>query len=213
MGIFGKMFRRRKGIAGLTLEEVRVEEKRLEIRENQHLAQIDKHDKRREEIFNQGAKTKSPARRRIYARRFGEVSQRISMIERELTRVVKELMTLGRLRSILERKRQGPMKNLLENLKEEEVVGLTTLLEDDKITEEVYLQKLDTVLGVVNDPAYESTDLGTEGMEVMKTWEQMDEGELEFDEALKEATHREGSGGRKEADAREPEAGETEAAS
>ena len=79
------------------------------------------------------------------------------MIERELTRVVKELMTLGRLRSILDRKRQQPMKNLLENLSEGELVGLTTLLEDDKITEEVYLQKLDTVLGVVNDPAYESS--------------------------------------------------------
>ena len=66
------------------------------------------------------------------------------------------------------------------------------------------------MLGVVNDPAYKSTDLGSEGMEVMKTWEQMDEGELEFDDGLKEATHREGSGGRKESKERE---GEAEAAS
>ena len=202
MSILGKIFKGPRGLAGFSLEEIRVEEKRLEIRENQHLAQIEKHDKQREEVFHQGAKTKSPARRRIYARRFGENSQRISMIERELSRVVKELMTLSRVRGLLERRRQVPVRNVLENLREEDMIKLTSLLEDDKISEEVYLQKLDTLLGVVNDPAYESADIGTEGMEVMKTWEQMDEGELEFDQGLKEATGRdplkEKGGGQKE---------------
>src|SRR5438552_18915823 len=103
MSILGKIFTKgKKGLTDFGLEEIRVEEKRLEIRENQHLHQIEKYDKLREDVFNQGAKTKSPARRRIYARRFGEFSQRISMIERELTHVVKELMTMNRVRSILE---------------------------------------------------------------------------------------------------------------
>ena len=181
------------------LEEIRVEEKRLEIRENQHLRQIEKYDKLREEVFHQGAKTKTPARRRIYARRFGEYSQRIGMIERELTRVVKELMTLTRLRGILERSRQIPTQNVLQNLSEEDVIKLTTLLEDDKVGEEVYMQKLDSLLGAVNDPALETSDIGNEGLEVLKTWEQMDEGELEFDAGLKEAVQREKSGGTKEA--------------
>ena len=65
MSILDKIFKRRRGLAGLTLEEIRVEEKRLEIRENQHIGQVDKYDKLREEVFNQGAKAKSPARRRI----------------------------------------------------------------------------------------------------------------------------------------------------
>lgn len=175
MSILGKIFTKgKKGLTDLGLEEIRVEEKRLEIRENQHLRQIDKYDKLREEVFHQGAKNKSPARRRIYARRFGDYSQRISMIERELTRVVKELMTLTRVRGILERQRQIPVQNVLQRLKEDDLLKLSTLLEDDKISEEVYLQKLDTLLGVVNDPAYESADIGNEGMEVLKTWEQMD---------------------------------------
>ena len=210
MSILGKIFKRRRGLTDLSLEEVRVEEKRLEIRENQHLHQIDKYDKLREDIFHQGAKTQSAARRRIYARRFGDFSQRISLIERELTRVVKELMTLTRVRGILERQRQVPVQNVLQNLKEEDMVKLTALLEDDKIGEEVYLQKLDTLLGVVSDPAYEATEIGSEGMEVLKTWEQMDEGDLEFDEALKEATQKEASGGKKEA--KEREGGEAEPA-
>jgi hypothetical protein len=200
MSILGKLFKSRRSLLDASLEEIRIEEKRLEIRENQHLKQIEKHDKIREEVFNQGAKTKSPARRRIYARRFGECSQRISLIERELSRVVKELMTLTRVRGILERKRQIPVQNLLQKLNEADLAKLSTLLEDDKISEEVYLQKLDTVLGVMNDPAYESPDLGDEGLEVLKTWEQMDEGELEFGEGLKEAT------GRKESEKEDGEA-------
>ncbi len=210
MSILGKIFKGSHGLTDLSLEVVRIEEKRLEIRENQHLHQIEKFDKLREEVFHQGAKTKSPARRRIYARRFGEYSQRIGMVERDLTRVVKELMTLNRVRGILERKRQVHVQNILQNLSEEDMVKLTSLLEDDKVSEEMYVQKLDTLLGVVNDPAYESADIGNEGMEVLKTWEQMDEGDLEFNEGLKEATQREKTGGQKEA--KEEEKGEAEPA-
>jgi hypothetical protein len=216
MSILGQIFTKtKKGLTDFGLEEIRVEEKRLEIRENQHLRQIEKYDKLREEVFHQGAKNKSPARRRIYARRFGDYSQRIGMIERELSRVVKELMTLTRVRGILERQRQVPAaQNILQRLKEEDLMKLTTLLEDDKITEEVYSQKLDMLLGVVNDPAYESADIGNEGLEVLKTWEQMDEGELEFGEGLKEATgtEREKAGGQKETKEKEREAGEAEPA-
>jgi len=214
MSILGKIFTKgKKGLTDFGLEEIRVEEKRLEIRENQHLRQIEKYDKLREEVFHQGAKNKSPARRRIYARRFGDYSQRIGMIERELSRVVKELMTLTRVRGILERQRQVPAaQNVLQRLKEEDLLKLTTLLEDDKISEEVYSQKLDMLLGVVNDPAYESADIGNEGLEVLKTWEQMDEGELEFGEGLKEATDREKAGGQKESKEKEAEAGEAEPA-
>jgi hypothetical protein len=213
MSILGKIFTKgKKGLTSLGLEEIRVEEKRLEIRENQHLHQIEKYDKLREDVFNQGAKTKSPARRRIYARRFGEFSQRIGMIERELTHVVKELMTLNRVRALLERQRQIPVQNVLHRLKEEDMVKLTALLEDDKVSEELYLQKLDSLLGVVNDPAYESHDIGNEGLEVLKTWEQMDEGELEFGEGLKEATQKERAGGQKESKEKEEESGQAEPA-
>ena len=206
MSILGQIFTKtKKGLSDFGLEEIRVEEKRLEIRENQHLRQIEKYDKLREEVFHQGAKNKSPARRRIYARRFGDYSQRIGMIERELTRVVKELMTLTRLRGILERARQIPTQNVLQNLSEEDVLKLTTLLEDDKVGEEVYMQKLDSLLGAVNDPALETSDIGNEGLEVLKTWEQMDEGELEFDAGLKEAVQREKTGGTKEAKEKDAE--------
>jgi len=208
MSIIEKIFRRRKRLTDLSLEELRVEEKRLEIRENQHINQVDKLEKQREDIFNQGSKTKSPARRRIYARRFNEVAQRVSIVERDLSRVVKELMTLNRIRVILERQRVPGSKNLLANLSDEDLGKITTLLEDDRIGEEVYLSKLDLVLGVVNDPAYETQDIGHEGMEVLKTWEAMDEGELDFDQGLKEASETREPSGRKERKERNAEEAE-----
>ena len=94
--------------------------------------------------------------------------------------------------------RQAPIQNLLQNLKEEDMVQLGTLLEDDRVSEELYTQKLDVLLGVANDPAYDSSDIGTEGLEILKTWEQMDEGDLEFGDGLKEAVGRERGGGKKE---------------
>ena len=198
MSIMGRLLRRKKKLTDFTVDELRVEEKRLEIRENQHINQIEKYDKIREDIFHQGAKTKSPSRRRIYARRFNETCTRLQMIERDLSRVVKELMTLSRVRGIMERKKAGKTENILQKLTEEDMVKLTTLLEDDKIGEEVYLQKLDGVLGIVNDPAYETTDLGEAGSDVLQTWERMDEGDLEFDEGLREAASSESGGGQKE---------------
>jgi hypothetical protein len=203
MSIMSRLLRRKKKLTDFTVDEIRVEEKRLEIRENQHINQIEKYDTIREDIFHQGAKTKSPSRRRIYARRFNETCQRLQIIEKDLSRVVKELMTLSRVRAVMERKKSGKTENILQKLTEEDMVKLTTLLEDDKITEEVYLQKLDGVLGIVNDPAYETPDLGEAGSDVLKTWERMDEGDLEFDEGLREAAQSEGPGGQKEKEAGE----------
>lgn len=212
MSILEKIFKRRKRLTDLSLEELRVEEKRLEIRENQHINQMDKLEKQREEAFNQGSKTKSPARRRVYARRFNEITQRVSIVERDLSRVVKELMTLNRIRTIVERQRQVPgSRSVLENLSDQDLGKITALLEDDRINEEVYVSKLDLMLGVVNDPAYESADIGNEGMEVLKTWEAMDEGELDFDEGLKEASSAKEGAGRKERPERESDDEERQA--
>ena len=214
MSILEKIFKRRKTISSMSLEELRIEEKRLEIRENQHINQIDKYDKMRENVFNQGAKTKSPARRRVYARQFNDCSMRVQIMEKELSRTVKELMTLNRIRGIIERQRSvGGGKNLLENLSDEDLGKLIGLLEDDKVGEEIYVQKLDMMLGVVSDPAYESADVGSEGQEVLKTWEAMDEGDLDFDEGLKEASEasKERPGGSKETKEREAEKDDTQA--
>ncbi len=182
------LFKRRRRITDFKPEELRREEKRLEIRENQLVAQQEKLDREKEDIFQQGVKNKSVVRRRMYARRFNDLMGRLRLMDRELSRVSKEVMTLSRIRALVERtKSPKSVTGILNKLSDANLDELQALLEDDKIGEEFYLQKLDTLLGVANDPAYEASEIGNEGLEVLKTWEAMDEGEMEFDEGLKAA--------------------------
>jgi hypothetical protein len=188
------IFKRQKKLTEMPLDELRHEEKRLEIRENQLIRKIEKIDREKERIFDLGAKTKSAARRRVYARQFNSLTQQIYIQERDLSRIIKEIMTLGRLRSVIENERTDKMTSgVLDKLDEKTVIELQVLLENDKITEEIYLQKLDSVLGVATDPSYEVDDMGDAGLEVMRTWEAMDEGELDFETGLKQAGVKESS--------------------
>ncbi|NUN49162.1 MAG: hypothetical protein HUU15_10080 [Candidatus Brocadiae bacterium] len=216
--VFDWLFKRRRRLTDFKPEELRREEKRLEIRENQLVAQQEKLDREKEGIFQQGSKTKSSVRRRLYARRFNDIMGRIRLLDRELNRTSKEIMTMSRIRALIERTRNPKtVTGILNNMTEAHMDQLSALLEDDKIGEEFYLQKLDLLLGVANDPAYDATEIGSEGMEVLKTWEAMDEGEMEFDEGLKQAEtgpelreRGESSGGRKERRNRETEEREAE---
>lgn len=204
--IFDWLFKRRRRLTDFKPEELRREEKRLEIRENQLVSQQEKLDREKEDIFQQGAKTKSIVRRRLYARRFNDLMSRIRLMDRELNRVSKEVMTLSRIRALIERtKNPKSVTGILNNMTEAHMDQLQALLEDDKIGEEFYLQKLDGLLGVAADPAYDAADVGSEGLEVLKTWEAMDEGEMEFDEGLKQAETGQKQTGRPERGEKETE--------
>lgn len=181
-----EMFGHKRGITEIPIEEIRLEERRKEVRENQLIAQVEKMDKEKEEIFREGAKCKSAERRKIYARRFNDLMTRIKFADRDLNMVSKELMLLGRIRAIRERS-STQTSSILSNLNEKNMTEIAKLLENEKITEEMFLTKCDELLGIANDPAYAMEDLGKEGSSVMKAWEAMDEGQMDFDSGLKEA--------------------------
>jgi flagellar biosynthesis GTPase FlhF len=170
----------------LSLDQVKREEIRLGIRENQTLAKLEKVEKEREEIFARGSKIKSPAHRRQLARLYEMKASGVKMMERELAVISKELTTISALKLALERQqhsREG-VSRLLHRVDEAE---LMTYLEDDKISQEMYLEKLNSVLSTVTEGANQITqDLGKEGSEVMQVWQKMDEGEIEnFEDGLK----------------------------
>ena len=179
---------KKTGQKGLTLEQVKREEIRLGIRESQSLGKMEKMEKEREEIFAQGSRIRSPLKRRQLARTYEMKTRQGQMMERELAMISKELTTLSALRLALERKQVGRegLSRLLMRVDEVQLMGM---LEDDKISSEMYMEKLNDVLGVVTDAASDITqEVGTEGNEVMQVWQKMDEGEIESYEAgLKEA--------------------------
>jgi len=170
----------------LTLDEVKREEIRLNIRENQTLGRLERLEKEREQIFAQGSKVKSPPRRRQLARLYELKSNGVKTLERELAVISKELTTMSALKLALERRemsREG-LSRLLQRVDEAE---LMTCLEDDKISQEMYAEKLTEVMGVLDEGMRSEVEsLGREGDEVMQVWQKMDDGEIEnFDEAIK----------------------------
>jgi len=170
----------------LTLEQVKREEIKLGIRETQTLSKLEKLEKEREDIFAKGLKIKSPPRRRQLARLYELKSSGVKTMERELSILSKEITTISALKLALERRNSSKegVSRILERVDE---AKLMTYLEDDKISQEMYLEKLNGVLSTVTDGANQITeDLGKEGSEVMDVWQKMDEGEIEnFSDGLK----------------------------
>ena len=164
------------------------EEIKLGIRETQTLSKLEKLEKEREDIFSKGMKIKSPPRRRQLARLYEMKSSGVKTLERELSILSKEITTISALKLALERRSTGKegVSRILERVDE---ARLMTYLEDDKISQEMYLEKLNGVLSTVTDGASQITeDLGKEGSEVMDVWQKMDEGEIEnFADGLKMA--------------------------
>ena len=183
MGLFEFIGMKKKDVS---LDQVKREEIKLGIRESQTLAKLEKLEKEREDIFAKGMKLKSPPRRRQLARLYEMKSSGVKMMERELGVLSKEITTISALKLALER-RQNSKEGVSRILERVDEARLMTYLEDDKISQEMYLEKLNGVLSTVTDGANQITEeLGKEGSEVMDVWQKMDEGEIEnFSDGLK----------------------------
>ncbi|MBI4563922.1 MAG: hypothetical protein HY716_04415 [Planctomycetes bacterium] len=181
-------FRRKKE---LTLADVKREEIKLGIRENQTIAKLERTEKEREEIFSKGSKIKSPSRRRQLARLYDMKSNGLKLLEHELNILSKELTTISALKLALER-RERHKEGIAHILNRVDEARLMVLLEDDKVTQEMYVEKLNEALSIVSEgsrPAFES--LGKDGDEILQVWQKMDEGEIDtFEEGLREADQR-----------------------
>lgn len=183
----------------LSYEDVRREEIRLGIKESQTIAKLEKLEKEKEDIFGKGSKIKSPSRRRQLARLYDMKSQGTRMLERELALISKEITTIQAVKFALERQKNSKegISKILQRVDEAELMGL---LENDKISQEMYLEKLSSVLSSVSEqPLSGIENLGKEGSEVMDVWQKMDEGEISsFEDGLKLADkkvrEREGKG-------------------
>ena len=182
------LFRRRK----LTGQDVRLEKIRLEQREKRLASEIDALSKEKEEIFRKGAESSSKQLRVIYARRFEEKTRRLSMMERESIRLWKEVRLITALHHAFEHSASGGTGgHLLSRLSDGQMAELIGMIESDEIRGEVFQEKLDEMVGLVDGVEGQRQSIGEEGQEILRVWEKMDEGELEFDEGLKEASEKE----------------------
>lgn len=190
MGFFD-WFKRDRKITDYSPEELKREEGRLQIRETQMIARLEKNEVEREAIFRRGFDVKSPVRRRILARKFEQKEQELRRIERDLTRHLKESMAVAGIRFRLERRAAGD-SSLLRKMGGTEIESLAELCADDEISEEMFNEKLTDVLGVLaeaeGDPL---SGMGTGARSVLDVWERMDEGVINsVEEGFGEAQER-----------------------
>jgi hypothetical protein len=180
------LFKRPRRLTELKLEEVRREEARLNLRETQAIARLEQMERDKEEIFRKGTKLKSPIRRKQLARQFEQKKNEIGLAERELNRMSKEAVTLAAVRMAVQRK-EDMKKGVLSILNLAEEGEIQRLLEDDKISYDMYMERLGAIAEASKDPSRDIvSEVGKEGAELIDIWQKMDDGEIEsLDAGLK----------------------------
>jgi len=124
----------------------------------------------------------------IYARKFEETTKRVQMMELESHRMWKQVRLITALEFAYERTGRGSESSLLAKLGESQVAEILKLLDTDEVRGQVFMDRLDEILGTVDAALGKEEPIGEEGKEILRVWEKMDEGSLEFEEGLKKAS-------------------------
>jgi hypothetical protein len=185
--IFGK---KEKTLSELTTAELRREEILLTKDRDKLFKKLEQITADKQKIFQQGASQKSPELRKALAMQFELKTQEQLLAGRQLNVRSKELLTISRVRMLKENmpKASGAMGRL--NLGEKDVARITSWIEDDAVSQDMYNERLDEMLGLgaqSDKDAMERAGLSSTGQELMNIWNDMDRGTIKQEEAFTEA--------------------------
>jgi len=191
MALIDKLFgKKEKTLSELSAAELRREEIVLTKDRDKLFKKIETVAADKQRIFQQGASQKSPELRKALAMQFELKTQEQMLAGRQLNLRSKELLTVSRVRMMKENapKMSGAMGRL--NLTEKDVARITTWIEDDGVTQDMYNERLDEILGLgaqSDKDAMANAGLSSTGQEVMNLWNDMDRGAIKHEEAFEEA--------------------------
>lgn len=183
------LVKRKKPLSEMTRSELRRQELLLEKDRSQLLTRVTKLADRKQQLFERGAKEKTPEVRRVLAQEFELHTSEQLMIARQLNIRSKELMTVSRLRMLKENhERSGAVGGKLGLISEKDLLRLGQMIENDAIKAEMYQERLDEVLKVGAEIDQGSSALSEAGEGVLQVWDQLDRGAIAdpaeaFDEA------------------------------
>ncbi len=155
--------------AKLTPEEVRRQTNLLAVREEQAAAHLESSLEQQEVMFRKGAATTSPVLRRVLARRHRRLGNQIKLLERDLSRVSKELAGLEMVQRLL---RDGTAL-----ASPGDCTPLLRVLDDADVPEEDFAEQLARSLraGKVAEP---TGPINAATSELMIVWSKMDRGDI-----------------------------------
>jgi hypothetical protein len=189
MALIDKIFGRKKSLSELDRQELRKEEILLTKQRDRLFKKIQTISQDKQKIFQQGAQQKSPELRKALAQDFEFKTQEQLMAARELNLRSKELLTVSRLRMIKENTDRGRALGRL-NVTDKDVAMISQWIEDDSVSQEMYLERLGTILdlGSQSDKdAIAQAGLSSAGNELMSIWNELDRGQIKEEEAFDEA--------------------------
>src|SRR5688500_1773351 len=189
MALIDKIFGKKKTLSELNRQELRREESLLEKQRDRLFKKIDQSTQDKQKIFEQGATQKAPELRKARAQQLEMKTQEQLMAARERNLRSKELMTVGRLRMVKENTEKGRALGRL-NVTDKDVARISQWIEDDAVSSEMYLEKLDSILELgeqADRDALAGATLKEAGTEIMNIWNEMDRGVIKQDEAFQEA--------------------------
>ena len=189
MALIDKFFSRKKTLSELDRQELRKEEILLTKQRDRLFKKIEQISVDKQKIFKQGATQKSPELRKALAQDFELKTQEQLMSARELNLRSKELLTVSRLRMVKENTEKGRALGRL-NLTDKDVAKISGWIEDDAVSQDMYLERLNTILdlGEQSDKdAMAAAGLTSAGQELMNIWNEMDRGGVKEEEAFEEA--------------------------
>ena len=189
MALIDKIFGRKKTLSELDRQELRKEEILLTKQRDRLFKKIEQISVDKQKIFKQGATQKSPELRKALAQDFEIKTQEQLMSARELNLRSKELLTVSRLRMIKENSERGRALGRL-NLTDKDVAKISQWIEDDAVTQDMYIERLNTILELgeqADKDALAAAGLSGAGQELLNIWNEMDRGAVKEDEAFEEA--------------------------
>lgn len=189
MALLDKILGRNKTLSDLSPQELRKEEILIGRQREKLVKKIETISTAKQKIFQQGAAQKSPELRKALAQDFELKTQEQLMSSRELNLRSKELLTVSRLRMVKENQGKSAALGRLK-VTDRDVAKINGMIEDDSITQEMYTERLDSILdtGLAADKdALGSATVGEAGQELLDIWNQIDRGSMKQEAAFDKA--------------------------
>lgn len=189
MALIHKLFGKSKTLSDLSRQELRKEELLLTRQRDKLLTKINSIAGEKQKIFKQGSVQKTPELRKALAQDFELRTQEQLMAARELSMRSKEMLTVSRLRMVKENQGRGKALGRLK-VTDKDVARISRWIEDDSISQEMYQERLDSILEIgalADKEALGGASLSADGNELLNIWNQMDRGKLKQDEGFEQA--------------------------
>ncbi len=196
MNFFEWLTTKRKTLTTMDVAELRAQEMLITSERDRLMARVNKLARDKQAIVDKGSKEKTPEMRRTLAQQYDLLHTEQTMLSRHLNIRSKEALTVTRLRLMRETAQRAGVGALGRGLiREGDLAAMERLIENDKITTEMYTERLDAILQLGHEADTESAGLSPASSELLKIWNDMDAGLIKntseaFDEAERRVRER-----------------------